>query len=204
MPDHLLKPDSRRDTRPVRLRFALPEDVPALLSVYAPYIPTTVTFEYSLPGREEFSRRVSSISSIYPYLAAERQGDILGYAYAHRIAERAAYGWGAELSVYLRPDALGQGLGRRLYGALIELLRLQGVRTVYGLVASPNPASEGLHAALGFRLMGVQKNAGFKNGRWIDLLWFEKAIAPYGPEPAPVVPIGQLSGRQAERVLDRF
>ncbi len=176
----------------MNLRFVFPEDVPSLLSIYERYISTEITFEYVLPSQEEFARRVSSISEIYPYLAAEEDGQLLGYAYAHRIAERAAYSWGAELSIYLHPDAVGQGLGRRLYGVLMELLRLQGVRTVYGLVSSPNPASEGLHRSLGFRLMGVQQKAGYKNGRWIDLLWFEKSIAPYDPAPAPMIPVGQL------------
>lgn len=187
-----------------RLRFASKADVPALLSIYAHYIPTNITFEYVLPSPEEFARRVSSISEVYPYLVAGEKGNALGYAYAHRIAERAAYGWGAELSIYLHPDAAGRGLGKRLYQALMDLLRLQGVRTVYGLVASPNPSSERLHASMGFDLMGVQRNAGYKNGSWIDLLWFEKAIAPYTPEPAPLVPAGKLPGEQVRAILNRF
>ena len=185
----------------MKLRFASPEDVPALLAIYEHYISTVITFEYALPSQEEFARRVSSVSKEYPYLAAEENGVLLGYAYAHRIAERAAYAWGAELSIYLRPGAAGRGLGRGLYRALMELLRLQGVRTVYGLVASPNPASQGLHRSLGFQLSGVQKNAGYKNGGWIDLLWFERAIAPYGPEPEPITPIGRLDPEQIQQVL---
>lgn len=186
------------------LRFAAEADVPALLAIYAYAIPTGVTFEYELPSAEEFARRVRSISELYPYLVLEEDGVPLGYAYAHRIAERAAYGWGAELSIYLRPDAAGQGLGSRLYRVLMDLLRLQGVRTVYGLVASPNPASERLHAALGFRLMGVQQKAGYKNGRWIDLLWYEKAIAPYDETPGPLIPVGELPETQVRAILDRF
>jgi phosphinothricin acetyltransferase len=186
----------------VKLRFAAQEDVPALLAVYSRYIPTCVTFEYTLPSREAFSQRVASISQTYPYLVIEEDGQLLGYAYAHRIAERAAYAWGAELSVYLHPDAAGRGLGKRLYQALMALLELQGVRTVYGLVASPNPASEGLHKSLGFHQSGVQKNAGYKNGRWIDLLWFEKAIGPYSLEPAPLIPIHALPPEAVQRILE--
>mgnify|MGYP001036151526 CR=1 FL=1 len=137
-------------------------------------------------------------------LVAEEDGQALGYAYAHRVAERAAYAWGAELSIYLRPSAAGRGLGRRMYQALMELLAFQGVRTVYGLVASPNPASEGLHRALGFRVMGVQRKAGYKNGRWIDLIWYEKEIGPYGLEPAPIVPIGGLPGEKVREILERY
>lgn len=186
----------------MKLRFVKETDIPALLAIYERFIPTGVTFEYVLPGAEEFSRRVASVSEHYPYLVAVEGETVLGYTYAHRIAERAAYGWGAELSIYLRPDAAGKGLGTRLYRALMELLRLQGVKTAYGLVASPNPASEGLHHALGFRLMGVQRNAGYKNGRWIDLLWFEKALAPYDPEPGPLVPVGELPPKQVQAILE--
>lgn len=186
------------------LRFASQEDIPALLDIYENYIPTGITFEYALPSREEFSRRMSSVSELYPYLAAEQQGKVLGYAYAHRIAQRAAYAWGAELSIYLHPDAAGKGLGKRLYQALIRLLQLQGVRTVYGLVASPNPASEGLHRSLGFQLMGIQHSAGYKNGRWIDLLWFERAIAPYTPEPAPILPVRKLPPDRIRSILEQL
>lgn len=186
------------------IRFVSKADVPALLDIYRHYISTIVTFEYVLPGWEEFARRVDAVSQVYPYLVLEQDGRVLGYAYAHPIAERAAYGWGAELSIYLHPDAAGRGAGTRLYRVLMELLRLQGVRTVYGLVSSPNPASEGLHTAMGFRLMGVQQKAGYKNGRWIDLLWFEKAIAPYTPAPAPLVPVGRLPGEQVRAALDSF
>lgn len=187
-----------------QLRFASEADVPALLSIYEQYISTTITFEYELPSPAEFARRVASVSEVYPYLVLEEQGAVLGYAYAHPIAQRAAYGWGAELSIYLRPDIVGKGLGKRLYQVLIRLLRIQGVHTVYGLVASPNPASEGLHAALDFRVMGVQHSAGYKNGRWIDLLWFERAIASYDPDPAPLTPVSQLPPDQVRAVIDSF
>ena len=183
------------------LRFAAPGDVSALLSIYERYISTPITFEYTLPSLEEFAQRVASVQAFYPYLVAEENGELLGYAYAHQIAERAAYRWGAELSIYLRPDAVRRGLGKRLYQSLIALLRLQGVRTVYGLVASPNPASEGLHRSLGFHRMGVQRNAGYKNGRWVDLIWFEQSIAPYVHQPGPVLPVGQLAPKDIETAL---
>lgn len=188
----------------MKLRFATQEDVPALLAIYEHYIPTNITFEYDLPSEKEFFQRVDTIAKQYPYLVLEKDGVVWGYAYAHRIAERAAYGWGAELSIYLHPEVSGQGLGRRLYQVLMELLRMQGVRTVYGLVSSPNPASEKLHQALGFQQVGLQPNAGYKNGQWIDLLWFEKAIAPYDLEPAPVISIQELPVELVQAVLNRI
>ena len=123
------------------LRLAGVSDAPALLGIYAQYMDTPVTFEYALPSPEAFAARVRDILTFYPYLVWEEDGRILGYAYAHRQAERAAFDWNAELSVYLDRAAVGRGAGRRLYGALMELLTMQGVLTAHALVTSPNPAS---------------------------------------------------------------
>ena len=186
------------------LRFATPDDAPALLNIYRQSIPTTVTFEYELPSQDEFVRRITSMSAVYPYLILEEAGNVLGYAYAHQIAERAAYRYGAELSIYLDQTQQGRGLGKKLYQVLISLLRLQGVHTVYGLVASPNPASEALHQSLGFHVMGIQANAGYKNDRWIDLIWYEMAILPYREHPDPVTPIHQLPAEEVRLILNTF
>ena len=185
------------------LRFAAEADSAALLGIYGQYLDTPVTFEYVLPTEAEFAARIRDIGGTYPYLVWE-DGRILGYAYAHRRAERPAYQWNAELSIYLGRDSTGRGLGRRLYGALMELLRLQGVRTVYGCVTLPNAGSEGLHAAMGFRLTGTWHRAGFKCGAWRDVGWFEKTIAPYDPSPAPVRPIGEVPAAAAAEILERY
>ena len=185
------------------LRFAAEADSAALLGIYGQYLDTPVTFEYVLPTEAEFAARIRDIGGTYPYLVWE-DGRILGYAYAHRRAERPAYQWNAELSVYLDRDCLGRGLGRRLYGALMELLRLQGVRTAYGCVTLPNGASEGLHAAMGFHLAGTWHSAGFKCGAWRDVGWFEKAIAPYDAPPAPIRPIGEVPADAAAGILERY
>ena len=186
------------------IRFAAAADAAALLGIYGQYIDTPITFECALPSEEAFRRRVAEYGAACPYLVWEEDGRILGYAYAHRLGERAAYQWSAELSIYLGRDSTGRGLGRRLYGALMELLRLQGVRTVYGCVALPNAGSEGLHAAMGFRLTGTWHRAGFKCGAWRDVGWFEKTIAPYDPSPAPVRPIGEVPAAAAAEILERY
>ncbi|WP_235381342.1 GNAT family N-acetyltransferase [Pseudoflavonifractor phocaeensis] len=188
----------------MQLRFARPQDSQALLDIYARYIRTPITFEYDLPTPEEFSRRIASTLERYPYLAVEEDGKLIGYAYAHPERERAAYQWNAELSIYLAPGAVGRGVGTALYSALMDLLRLQGVKTVYGVVTSPNPASEKLHQSLGFRLLGVHRNTGFKDGAWYDVLWFEKSLAGYEADPRPVIPIGDVPAREVRRVLDAF
>ena len=127
----------------------------------------------------------------------EEDGALLGYAYAHPYAARPAYQWSAELTVYLRQGAARRGLGSRLYGALFDLLRLQGVRTVYGCVTAENALSVAFHQALGFREAGRFAQVGYKHGRWLDVLWLEKPIAPAG-EPQPLVPLPP-GGRRGRR-----
>ena len=187
------------------LRFAEPGDAAALLAVYAQYIGASVTFEYVLPTEEEFRRRIESISAEYPYLVHVTEAGVIdGYAYAHRFAERAAYQWSAELSVYLDRSARGCGLGKRLYGALMELLKLQGVRTVFGLVTTPNERSDRLHLGMGFTVSGVNHNVGYKNGQWRGVTIYEKPIAPYDPDPAPLKSFREVDREAAEAVLGSF
>lgn len=186
------------------IRFAEERDAAALLAIYSQYLTTPITFECKTPTAAEFAARIRDISAVYPYLVCEEEGRIIGYAYAHRQAERAAYQWNAELSVYLDRGAAGHGLGRKLYEVLLDLLRLQGIRTVYALVTVPNPRSEGLHCSLGFRHMGTQQSTGYKDGAWRDVAWFEKAIAPYDDAPAPLRSIREVPPEAAAAVLERY
>ena len=188
----------------MKLRFASEGDAEVLLSVYAQYIGTPVTFEARLPSLEEFRSRITSVTAVYPYLIAEEEGCPVGYAYAHRQMERAAYGWNAELSVYLDRNVLSGGIGKRLYGALCDVLCVQGVRNVYAGVTLPNARSEGLHAACGFRLIGIYRNTGFKNGRWHDVAWYEKQIAPYDVPPLPIRPVGAVKDSELKNILDKY
>ena len=167
------------------LRPAVPADAAALLAIYGQYIGTSITFEYTLPSPAEFRGRIEDISAVYPYLVYEENGIPLGYAYAHRFAERAAYQWSAELSVYLDRDARGRGIGRKLYAAVMDLLRMQNVRTAYALVTTPNEPSDRFHLGMGFHVAGVTRNAGFKNGTWRSVTIYEKALADYDSPPGP-------------------
>ena len=186
------------------IRFAAAKDAAELLEIYAPYVTgTTVSFEYEVPAVEEFRRRVEETSARYPYLVWEEDGALLGYAYAHPYAARPAYQWSAELTVYLRQGVSRRGLGSQLYGALMELLRLQGVRNVYGCVTAENTASVAFHHALGFREAGRFSQVGYKLGRWLDVLWLEKALAS-GGEPQPLVSFPQVDRDRALAVLERW
>ena len=186
------------------IRLAVPEDAERLLEIYAPYVrETAVTFEYEVPTPEEFSRRVNSTLARYPWLVLEREGKTLGYAYASRYQSRAAYQWGAQGSVYLERGAQGKGLGSALYRCLMELLREQGVRTFYGCVTHPNPASEAFHRKLGFTQAGYFSKAGYKLGKWWDILWLELPLGDRTASPEPFPPFPSLEAAAVKRILEQ-
>ena len=186
----------------IRLRFASCNDAGKLLDIYSEYIDTPITFEYTLPSIEEFRERISNIISFYPYIVCEKDDEPIGYAYAHRHMERAAYQWNAELSVYIKKNFTSKGLGKILYSALMEILKLQGIRTVYGCVTVPNEKSEALHTGLGFRQIGIYRNAGYKNGEWRDVRWYEKQIGDYNQKPLSIVSLRTINGDKLEGILD--
>ena len=187
------------------LRFASKQDAPRLLELYRPYVEETdITFEYEVPTVEEFEHRITEISSFYPYLVCEQGDRIIGYAYAHRQAERAAYQWNAELSVYLDNTCLQRGIGKVLYSALIELVRLQHICNVYGCITSPNPPSENLHEKMGFKRIGVFQDTGYKLGCWHDVVWYEKSLAGRTLPPEPLKSIHEVDPQLISRVLHRF
>lgn len=186
----------------MELRFAVPGEAEALLGIYAEYIESSITFEYVLPGVAEFASRIAEYSREYPYLSLWDGERAVAYAYAHRAQERAAYGWNAELSIYISRGYTRRGIGRALYGALMELLTLQGVKMVYGVVTSPNPASFALHEALGFSRAAQFCAAGFKAGEWHDVVWFEKELAPHTGAPKPIRPVWEVAER--EEILVRW
>lgn len=186
------------------IRFASADDSASLLKIYAQYIDTPVTFEYELPTEAEFAERIRRISAEYPYLVWEESGVPRGYAYAHRHTERAAYQWNAELSVYVDSSFTSGGIGKRLYSVLLEILKRQGVRTVYAGVTLPNVKSEGLHRAFSFRRLGVYRRTGYKCGKWHDVAWFEKKLAPCTADPTPFLPIHRIPQRELQAITEPF
>ena len=166
------------------LRPARITDAPALLAIYAPYVTdTAVTYEYEVPAEAEFARRMESVMARFPYLVAEQNGEILGYAYAGPFHSRAAYRRSAELSVYLRMDARRQGIGRALYEALEKLLQAEGYRNLYACIAWTETEDEYLtqdsvrfHERMGFHHVGTFRGCAFKFGRRYDMVYMEKHI----------------------------
>lgn len=188
----------------MKIRLAAVSDNQALRKIYAQYIETPITFECALPTAGEFADRIAQISRDYPYLVCEDGGMIIGYAYAHRQMEREAYQWNAELSVYMDRSYTSKGLGKKLYLILMEILKLQGIRTVYGGVTVPNEKSEGLHLSLGFKTLGTYRHTGYKCGKWHDVTWFEKEIAPYNSNPEPIRPVHEITEKKINDLIQRY
>ena len=159
------------------IRIATETDVPAILSIYAPYImDTTITFEYEVPTESEFLTRFRAITARYPWLVWEEDGRILGYAHGSAPFERAAFRWCCEASVYLRPEARGRGIGQKLYTTLETCLAAQGHRLCYAIITSENEASLAFHRKMGYTFTAELPGCGYKFGRWLGVIWMEKRL----------------------------
>lgn len=169
------------------------DDAAELVSIYAPYVlETAVTYEYEVPSVEEFRGRIENTTKNYPYLAAMEDGIILGYAYASSFHPRAAFQWSAEATVYLRKEAHGRGIGRRLYEELEKILKKQNVQTVIALIADPNPESVAFHEKLGYRIAGSLTNCAYKLGQWRGMYYMEKFLGDHDGTPTQFIPFSKL------------
>lgn len=160
----------------VQLRQARAEDAPQLAEIYAPYCATPISFEEVAPGAAEMAIRWRNHWPTYPWLVAEREGELLGYAYACSHRQRAAYRWTVESSCYLRQGLQGRGYGSLLYGRLMQILERQGFRTVLAGITLPNAASQRLHEALGFEPVGTYRDIGYKQGDWREVQWYSRTL----------------------------
>ena len=181
----------------IQIRPAVPADATVLLAIYAPYVAqTAITFEYDVPTGTEFAGRIADTLQNYPYLVAEVDGRVAGYAYAGAFVGRAAYDWACELTIYLDPEARKCGLGRALYEAMEKALGAMGVLNLYACIGYPRGGddeylstnSADFHAHLGFEKVGTFTACGYKFGRWYDMIWMEKNIGQHRPGQANIVP----------------
>lgn len=179
----------------MKIRPATPEDAAALAAIYAPVVAhTAISFETEPPDAAEMAARVAKTTQAgLPWLVAEdAAAAVCGYAYAGRHRERAAYQWSVDTTIYIADGHRGQGVGRRLYEALLPLLAELGYCQAFSGIALPNAASVGLHEALGFAPLGVYRNVGFKQGQWRDVGWWQRELR--APDPAPEPPRAYLPG----------
>lgn len=168
------------------LRLANPADAEAILCIYKPIVTeTTISFELEVPSPSEMEARISTTLASLPWLVCEQGGELLGYAYASRHRDRLAYQWSVDVSVYVTASARRQGIARKLYTALLDILRAQGYYNAFAGIAQPNEASVGAHEALGFRQAALYKSAGFKLGAWRDVGWWQLTLREHGADPVP-------------------
>jgi phosphinothricin acetyltransferase len=176
------------------LRHADPaRDAAACAAIYAPYVESSATsFEDVAPTAEEFAERIERTSRSHPWIVLEDDGRVVGFAYATQHRARAAYRWAADVAIYVDPAGQRRGAGRRLYEALLELMRRQGLRIAVAGITTPNDASIALHRAVGFEPVGTYPAIGWKAGAWRDVSWWQLQLAPAAqdgaappPDPGP-------------------
>lgn len=171
------------------LRLACATDARAIADIYAPsVVDSPISFELVAPTEGEMAQRIADFGSYAPWLVLERAGEICGFAYASRHQERPAYQWSVNASVYVHPKWCREGVGRRLYESLFALLDLQGFVAVHAGITLPNPASVGLHEAMGFRPVGVYSKVGYKAGAWHDVGWWQLRLRELPDHVAPSPP----------------
>jgi phosphinothricin acetyltransferase len=180
----------------VDLRVAQASDGAALAAIYDPVVrETAISFETEPPTAAAMAGRVAGLLPTHPWLVAETNGTVAGYAYASPHRDRAAYRWSTDVTVYVAAAARGGGLGRALYGALLAILARQRFHAAFAGVTLPNAASVGLHRAAGFEPVGVYREVGFKHGSWHDVAWFRRALEG---DSAPAEPIAFAELRTQE------
>jgi phosphinothricin acetyltransferase len=170
---------TRSISAPVIVRPCLPADLATITAIYADSVAGgTGTFELDPPDLMEMTRRCDEVRSRgLPWLVAQQAGEILGYAYANAFRPRPAYRYFVEDSIYLAPTARGRGVGRLLLAELIERCESRGARQMIAVIGdSANAGSVGIHAALGFEHAGLMRSAGWKFGRWLDVVLMQRAL----------------------------
>jgi phosphinothricin acetyltransferase len=171
----------------IGVRIATEDDAAGVADVYAPYVQgTAITLEDVAPSVDEWRGRIRRTLATYPFLVFEQDDRIKAYASASTHNERSGYRWSVNVGIYVAPDGHRQGVGRALYGRLLAMLEAQGFHTAYAGITLPNANSVGLHEAMGFALIGVYPEVGFKRGAWQDVGWWSRRLAAGPPRGEPI------------------
>ena len=171
----------------MNIRDAVAADAKAIQTIYAPYVEqTAVTFEYDVPSEDEFRRRIATVKQKYPWIVMEKDGRIVGYAYASTFKPRDAYQWAVETSIYVDQSMKRCGIGRQLHEALEQRLKAQGILNMNACISFIEPEDEYLtldsvrfHEQLGYKKVAHFHLCGKKFGRWYDMIWMEKLIGEH-------------------------
>jgi phosphinothricin acetyltransferase len=171
------------------IRPATTADAAAMLAIYAPYVrDTPITFEVDVPAQPEFEARIVKAQAGWAWLAAEADGQVIGYAYAGTHHERAAYRTSVNVSVYVHAAHRRGGVARALYAELFAVLARRGYCQAIAGITLPNDASVGLHRAMGFTPVGTYRKIGFKLGAWHDVMWLQRELRAGLPPPQVPLP----------------
>lgn len=171
----------------INIRLVRPEDADQLLAIYKPIVlETAISFETELPSEASFKRRIIDYSAKAPWIVAEANNIIIGYAYATTHRSRQAYQWSQEVTVYVHQDYRKEGIAKKLYSKLFELMQTAGFRKAIAVITLPNEASIALHKKFGFTPIGEMKNIGFKLGKWHSTSWWDKDLNFVDSIPSPI------------------
>jgi L-amino acid N-acyltransferase YncA len=178
------------------LRLAAPEDAAQIAAIYAPFcLETAVSFETAAPDEVTIRGRIEAVLERYPWLVAVAEnGEVVGYAYAGKHRERAAYRWSVDFTAYLATSARGRGIGTALYRALVALCQTLGYYRAFAAITLPNEASVGLHEKIGFKPIGVYRRVGFKLGIWHDVGWWSLDLLAEADTPSEPRSIQEILG----------
>jgi phosphinothricin acetyltransferase len=184
------------------LRLARSDDADQIARIYGPLVrDTAVTFEVDEPSVEQMRNRMTELAFRLPWLVAERDERIVGFAYASRHRRRAAYAWSADVAIYVADGTRRLGIGRGLYTTLLQLVAAQGYANAFAGIALPNDASIALHEAFDFALVGVYRSVGFKLGAWWEVAWWQRRLPSVGSTPAPPRALAEIDAGALDRAL---
>lgn len=194
----------------IRIRPATVQDAEEILGIYTPYVENTaITFEWDVPTIEDFRGRIAHTLEKYPYIVAEKDGKIVGYAYTGVFKGRTAYNWSVESSIYVDDHAKGCGIGRKLYEALETLSRAQHIQNLNACITLPDEEDEYLtfdsprfHERMGYHQVAKFSKCGYKFGRWYNMGWMEKWIGDHEDVPAPVIPFSEMDPELVADLLE--
>jgi L-amino acid N-acyltransferase YncA len=186
------------------IRLTKATDAKGILDIYNPYIrDTSFTFETEVLSDNVFGKRITEYLEHWPWLVAEVDGKIAGYAYGSKYRERTGYQWCVECSVYMHDDFLQKGIATILYQKLFELLKIQGYRNVYAVINLPNDRSVSFHEKCGFKHFATYENVGYKLGKWKNVGWWQLIINEYNHEPAAPIKFSMIEKDIVEKILSK-
>ncbi|MEX2283034.1 MAG: arsinothricin resistance N-acetyltransferase ArsN1 family B [Gemmatimonadota bacterium] len=188
--------------QPGLIRMAVADDARDVREIYAPFVTdSAVSFEQTPPTESEMAQRIRATLERTPWLVYEENSRVLGYAYAGKHRDRAAYQWSVEVSAYLRTEAHGKGIARALYDRLFRILVVQGFYSAFAGITLPNDASVAFHRAAGFQWIGTFHSIGYKFGQWHDTGWLERSLRSYDPPAEPPIPLSHIPCTAIDDVL---